>query len=37
MRDLYFTIMNSYMGLNVPSFGEDVRKIPNALIKEILV
>jgi hypothetical protein len=37
MRDLYFTIMNSYMGLNVQSFGEDVRKIPNALIKEILV
>ena len=37
MRDLYFTIMNNYLGLKIPSFGEDMRKIPNAPIKEILV
>jgi hypothetical protein len=37
MRDLYFTIMNNYLGLNIPSFGDDMRKIPNAPIKEILV
>ena len=35
-RDLYFTIMNSYFGLGVQSFGDDMRKIPNALITEIL-
>jgi Protein of unknown function (DUF1552) len=37
MRDLYFTIMNNYLGLNIPSFGDDMRKIPNLPIKEILV
>jgi hypothetical protein len=37
MRDLYFTIMNNYFGLNIASFGDDLRKIPNAPIKEILV
>jgi hypothetical protein len=36
-RDLYFTIMNSYLQLGVTSFGDDLRKIPNAVIKEILV
>jgi hypothetical protein len=35
-RDLYFTIMNSYFNLGVTSFGDDMRKIPNALISEIL-
>jgi hypothetical protein len=37
MRDLYFTIMNNYLGLGVKSFGDDMRKIPNAPIQEILV
>jgi hypothetical protein len=35
-RDLYFTIMNDYFGLGVPSFGVDVRNVPNATIAEIL-
>jgi hypothetical protein len=35
-RDLYFTIMNHYFGLGVKSFGDDMRKIPNAEIAEIL-
>lgn len=35
-RDLYFTIMNHYFGLAVPSFGVDVRNVPNAEIAEIL-
>ena len=37
MRDLYFTIFNSYFQLGVTSFGDDLRKVPNALIQEILV
>jgi hypothetical protein len=36
IRDLYFTIMNGYFGLNVPSFGDDMRGLPNAMIEEIL-
>lgn len=36
LRDLYFTIMNNYMGLAIKSFGDDMRKIPNAPIQEIL-
>jgi len=35
-RDLYFTIMNHYFGLGIKSFGDDMRKIPNAEIPEIL-
>lgn len=35
-RDLYFTIMNSYFGLGVPSFGVDVRNVPNSVIAELL-
>ncbi|HTM46975.1 MAG TPA: DUF1552 domain-containing protein [Polyangiaceae bacterium] len=38
MRDLYFTIMNQYFGMNVASFGVDNRPgMPaNALISQIL-
>jgi Protein of unknown function (DUF1552) len=36
-RDLYFTIMNRFFNLGVASFGDDMRKIPNALISELLV
>jgi hypothetical protein len=36
-RDLFFTIFNSYFQLGVTSFGDDMRKVPNALIQEILV
>jgi hypothetical protein len=36
-RDLYFTIMNQYFGLGIDSFGDDMRKVPNALISELLV
>jgi hypothetical protein len=36
-RDLYFTIMNQYFGLDVASFGDDMRGIPNAPITELLV
>jgi hypothetical protein len=36
LRDLYFTILNNYFELGVPSFGEDRRGIPNQLITEIL-
>ncbi|HEY0714807.1 MAG TPA: hypothetical protein VGF45_19155, partial [Polyangia bacterium] len=36
-RDLYFTIMNRYFQLGVPSFGDDMRKVPNAVIEELLV
>jgi tellurite resistance protein len=36
LRDLYFTILNNYFELGVPSFGEDLRGIPNQVIAEIL-
>ncbi len=36
MRDVHFTILNQYFGLNVASFGEDVRGVPNQLITELL-
>jgi hypothetical protein len=36
LRDLYFTILNNYYELGVPSFGEDRRGIPNQLVTEIL-
>lgn len=36
LRDLYFTVLNQYFELGVPSFGEDLRGIPNQLIGEIL-
>jgi hypothetical protein len=35
-RDLYFTIMNHYFGLGISSFGDDMRKLPNSEIAEIL-
>jgi hypothetical protein len=37
LRDLYFTIMNAYFGMNVESFGESVVGAKNSLIGEILV
>lgn len=36
MRDLYYTILNSYFELNVPSFGISTRNVPNKLIEQIL-
>ena len=36
MRDLYYTILNSYFELNVPSFGVSTRNVPNKLIEQIL-
>jgi Protein of unknown function (DUF1552) len=35
-RDLYFTIMNHYFNMGVTTFGDDMRKIPNADITDIL-
>jgi hypothetical protein len=37
LRDVHFTIATRYFGLNVPSFGEDMRGIPNQPVSEILV
>jgi hypothetical protein len=37
LRDVHFTIATRYFGLNIPSFGEDMRGIPNQPISEILV
>lgn len=37
LRDLYYTILNSYFGLNVPSFGFSAMGAPNRIIDEILV
>jgi hypothetical protein len=37
LRDVYFTIANNYLGLNLASFGDDMRAIPNQVIPELLV
>ncbi|MDF3069007.1 MAG: hypothetical protein K0R38_4608 [Polyangiaceae bacterium] len=37
LRDLYFTVLNNYFGLNVPSFGTDLRGVPNQVMAELLV
>jgi hypothetical protein len=37
LRDVYFTIATRYFGLDIPSFGEDMRKIPNQPVTELLV
>jgi hypothetical protein len=36
MRDLYYTILNSYFEVGVDSFGVSTKGLPNALISEIL-
>jgi hypothetical protein len=36
LRDLYFTILNGYFGLNVASFGTSLTSKQNTLIEEIL-
>jgi hypothetical protein len=36
LRDLYFTLLNQYFELDVASFGDDVRGLPNALMTELL-
>jgi len=36
LRDLYFTLLNQHFELNVASFGDDVRGVPNALMTELL-
>jgi hypothetical protein len=37
LRDLYFTILNSYFQLGVPSFGDSLSGAPNQTISELLV
>ncbi|HEY8947237.1 MAG TPA: DUF1552 domain-containing protein [Polyangiaceae bacterium] len=37
LRDVYFTIANNYLGLNLASFGDDMRGVPNQVISELLV
>ena len=37
LRDLHFTIMNSYFELGVDSFGVSTKNVPNQLVKQILV
>jgi hypothetical protein len=37
MRDLFYTIQTRYFGLDVTSFGQDVRGLPNDVIADILV
>jgi Protein of unknown function (DUF1552) len=37
LRDVYFTILNSYFDLGVDSFGINLKGAPNKLISEILV
>ncbi|MEP7050244.1 MAG: hypothetical protein ABJB12_07830 [Pseudomonadota bacterium] len=37
LRDVHFTIATRYFGPGVPSFGEDMRGIPNQPGSEILV
>ena len=36
LRDLHFTVLNDYFKLNVKSFGEDRRGIPNQRLTQIL-
>lgn len=36
LRDLYFTVLNSYFGLNIPSFGYSALGTPNRIIDELL-
>jgi hypothetical protein len=36
LRDLYFTILNEFFELQLPSFGEHLQKVPNKLITELL-
>jgi hypothetical protein len=36
LRDVYFTIMNSYFGLNAKSFGESVVTSSNRIVSELL-
>jgi hypothetical protein len=37
LRDVYFTIMNAYFGLNVASFGINTKGAPNRVVSELLV
>ena len=36
LRDLHFTVLNDYFKLDVKSFGEDRRGIPNQRLTQIL-
>ena len=36
LRDLYFTLLNSYFNLGVASFGESLHGVPNQLVSELL-
>ena len=37
LRDVHFTVLNSYFGLGVQSFGTDLRGLPNRVMSELLV
>lgn len=37
LRDLYFTVLNGYFGLGLPSFGHSALGAPNRLIDELLL
>ncbi len=37
LRDFHYTVANAYFQLNLESFGEDRRGLPNQLVSEILV
>jgi hypothetical protein len=36
MRDLYYTIMNGYFGMDVQSFGNNVKGSPLAMIEQLM-
>jgi hypothetical protein len=37
LRDVYFTMLNQYFQLELESFGEDMRGLPNRILSELLV
>jgi hypothetical protein len=36
LRDVYFTILSQFFGLDIESFGDDMRGVPNQLVTELL-
>jgi hypothetical protein len=36
LRDFYFTLLTQYFQIDVPSYGIDMRGLPNELMSEIL-
>jgi hypothetical protein len=37
LRDVYFTMLNQYFELELESFGDDLRGLPNRILSELLV